>query len=120
MVYSKKSVKKEEVVEAEGKKWKLTNETALKSPLKSKHTNRADNKQEQDTKHEQQEEDEEICTTPTSDESRIPCTRFIQCPGAPKKRKCTSKKQHFGSNNVVSIEFFSSPELETLFMRSVS
>ncbi|WOH13635.1 hypothetical protein DCAR_0833145 [Daucus carota subsp. sativus] len=106
MVYSKKSVKKKGVIEAEVKKWVLTS--------------RADNKQESDAKHDQQqEEDEEICTTPTSDESRIPSSRFIQCPGAPRKRKCSSKKHQVASKNVVSIEFFSSPELEKLFVSSV-
>ncbi|KAK1381505.1 hypothetical protein POM88_028249 [Heracleum sosnowskyi] len=120
MVYSKKSIKKEGVVEAEGNKWTLTNETALRAPLKPIFTNRAENKQESDTKHEQQQEDEENCTTPTSDESRLPSSKSVQCPGAPKKRKCTSKKHHFGSKNVVSIEFFSSPELESLFMHSVN
>ncbi|KAL8106360.1 hypothetical protein AgCh_029943 [Apium graveolens] len=107
MVYSKKSVKNEGVDEADEKK---------RIPV-----NRADNKQEIDTKHEQQQqEDEENCTTPTSEESRIPSSRFVQCPGAPKKRKCTSKNHRFGSKNVVSIEFFSSPELESLFLSSVS
>lgn len=120
MVYSKKSAKNEGVGEAEGKKWILTNETAFRTPLKPIHTNRADNKQATNTKHEQQQEDEENCTTPTSDQSRIPSSRFVQCPGAPKKRKCTSRKHHFGSKNVVSIEFFSTPELESLFFGSVS
>lgn len=119
MVYSKKSVKKEGLVEAEVKKWILTNDTAFRTPLKPIHTNRADNKQESDIIQEQQE-DEENCTTPTSDESRIPGSRFVQCPGAPRKRKCTSKNHRFGSKNVVSIEYFSSPELESLFFRSVS
>lgn len=117
MGYSKKSVKVEGGEgETEGKKWMLT---ALRSPLKPIHTNRDDNKKECEEMHEQVEYDEEKCTTPTSDESRIPTSRIFQCPGAPKKRKSSSNKFQFGSKNA-GREFFSPPELETLFMQSVN
>lgn len=95
-------MKLEGEVEAEAKKWILT---ALRSPLKPIHTNKNDKQKECDELHEEEEFDEEKCTTPTSDESRIPSSRFVQCPGAPKKRKSSSKKYQF-SRKLVGIEFF--------------
>ncbi|KAL8121269.1 hypothetical protein AgCh_018129 [Apium graveolens] len=109
MGYSKKSVKMEG--ETEGRKWMLA---ALRSPLKPMHTNREDNKKECDEMHEQVECDEENCTTPTSDESRIPSSIILQCPGAPKKRKSSSSNKF----QFVGRDFFSPPELETLFMQN--
>ncbi|KAF2301665.1 hypothetical protein GH714_028556 [Hevea brasiliensis] len=51
-------------------------------------------------------------TTPTSDDARIP-TR-LACPLAPKKRKATLKCNYSGVR-----EFFTPPDLETVFIRHV-
>lgn len=64
------------------------------------------------------ETEEECSTTPTGEESRIPTT--FTCPPAPKKPKSTSS---FKCNNfrggVVRREFFTPPDLETVFIRHV-
>ncbi|KAL1808245.1 hypothetical protein DCAR_0727661 [Daucus carota subsp. sativus] len=115
MGYSKKSVKMEGEVEAEGKKWLLT---ALTSPLKPIHTKKDEHKKECGDAHDQAAFDEEKCTTPSSDESRIPSSRLSQCPGAPRKRKSCSRIDKFCGKSI-GREFFSPPELESLFMSSV-
>ncbi|KAE9612689.1 hypothetical protein Lal_00006011 [Lupinus albus] len=58
---------------------------------------------------ENEEEDEEDCTTPTTKEARIP--EKLKCPMAPRKKKPT-KRNNF--NGVVR-EFFNPPDLETVF-----
>lgn len=65
---------------------------------------------------------DECCTTPTSEESKIPTT--FTCPPAPKKRK--PSPSNFSSNNNLrrggtrrSHQFYNPPDLETVFLRRV-
>ncbi|CAL0317295.1 unnamed protein product [Lupinus luteus] len=57
---------------------------------------------------ENDEEDEEGCTTPTAKEARIP--EKLKCPMAPKKKRPT-KRNHVNGVR----EFFNAPDLETVF-----
>ncbi|KAL3501145.1 hypothetical protein ACH5RR_035594 [Cinchona calisaya] len=90
----------------ETKKWVIAG-IALRSPLKPIFT-----KKENDG----DQEDQECCTTPTSQESRIPTSRILACPPAPKKRKASSRSS-CNFNGVVVREFFNPPDLETVFIR---
>ncbi|KAK2983345.1 hypothetical protein RJ640_016083 [Escallonia rubra] len=64
-----------------------------------------------DSKAEKQEE--ELSTTPTSEESRIPSR--LTCPPPPRKRKPSSSSS--SSRCGVKREFFTPPDLETVFIR---
>lgn len=89
--------------ESDTKKWVIAG-IALRAPLKPIYTIPVDKEQQQ---QEEVEAEEECCTTPTSVESRIPTT--LTCPPAPRKPK-PSPKFNFK-------EFFTPPDLETVFMR---
>ncbi|KAL6983740.1 hypothetical protein U1Q18_017118 [Sarracenia purpurea var. burkii] len=92
-------------VESEGKKWVFAG-IPLRSPLKPIFTNPVE-------KHPETDEDEEYCsTTPTAEDSRIPSR--LPCPPAPRKRK-PSSRCHFSGVR----EFFTPPDLETVFIRRV-
>ncbi|CAA0833129.1 Unknown protein [Striga hermonthica] len=58
------------------------------------------------------EGDDELATTPKSEESRIP--RSLICPPAPKKRKSAPSKKSCRVR-----EFFNPPDLESIFIRRV-
>lgn len=66
-------------------------------------------------KSEQEESvmEEECSTTPKGEGSRIPAT--LICPPAPRKRKSTLKWNYRSKTR----EFFTPPELETVFIRGV-
>ncbi|GAV78917.1 hypothetical protein CFOL_v3_22382 [Cephalotus follicularis] len=60
-------------------------------------------------------DDEECSTTPTGEETRIPTRKT--CPPPPRKRKASLKCNY---NSGVSVrEFFTPPDLETVFIRHV-
>ncbi|KAA8533196.1 hypothetical protein F0562_033271 [Nyssa sinensis] len=89
-------------VESEGKKWIIAG-IPFRTPLKPIFTKPADK--------ERDNEDGECSTTPTAEETRIPAT--LSCPQAPRKRK-PSSRCHYSSVR----EFFTPPDLETVFIRS--
>ncbi|XP_004489239.1 cyclin-dependent protein kinase inhibitor SMR6 [Cicer arietinum] len=60
------------------------------------------------------EEDEECSTTPTAKEARIPVN--LSCPPAPMKKRI-SRCNNVGGGGVR--EFFTTPDLETVFKRYV-
>uniref|UniRef100_A0A5B7C442 Cyclin-dependent protein kinase inhibitor SMR6 n=1 Tax=Davidia involucrata TaxID=16924 RepID=A0A5B7C442_DAVIN len=91
--------------ESEGKKWVLAG-IPLRTPLKLICTNPVDNKEREN------EDDEECSTTPTAKEARIP-TR-LSCPPPPRKQKPSSSCHYNGVR-----EFFTPPDLETVFIRRV-
>ncbi|KAG7657987.1 hypothetical protein ISN44_As01g050000 [Arabidopsis suecica] len=84
----------------EGKKWVITG-ISLHPPMKPISLSSA---------AVSNTEDEDLCpTTPTAASVRIPTV--IPCPPAPKKRKLTLKVSYGGPR-----EFFSPPDLETVFI----
>lgn len=89
------------------RKWVIAG-IALRAPLKPIYTVPVVEKEQKE-----EAEAEECSTTPTSVESRIPTT--LTCPPAPRKRKPSSKCNYRG----VVREFFTPPDLETVFMRHV-
>ncbi|XP_061358537.1 cyclin-dependent protein kinase inhibitor SMR6-like [Gastrolobium bilobum] len=92
--------------ESDNRKWVITG-IALRAPLKPIYTIPVEKGQEEDT------ETEECSTTPKGVESKIP-TPFT-CPPAPSKRKTSLKCNYRG----VVREFFTPPDLETVFIRHV-
>ncbi|WCJ38517.1 Cyclin-dependent protein kinase inhibitor SMR6 [Euphorbia peplus] len=86
--------------EFDGKKWVIAG-IPLRAPLKPIYTNPVEKSSEID----------ECSTTPTSSEARIPVR--LMPPAAPKKRKATLKC------NYSSREFFTPPDLETVFIRHI-
>lgn len=103
---------KPQVDESEGnKKWVIAG-ISLRAPLKPLYTKPLDKAGDVD--------EEESCSsssssssTPTGEEARIPT--LLTCPAAPRKRK-PSLKCNYGS---VRREFFTPPDLETVFIRHV-
>ena len=104
MGVSKKHQVDEISIETEGKKWSIAG-IAIHAPLRSVTT-----KPEDRESHD--ERDESCSTTPTAKESRIP--EKFPCPPAPRKRRPTSICHYKGAR-----EFFTPPDLETVFMRHV-
>ncbi|CAK9182778.1 unnamed protein product [Ilex paraguariensis] len=90
-------------LESEAKKWVIAG-IPLLSPLKPIFTNTADNESGKD--------EEECCTTPTAEEARIPSR--LACPPPPRKQKPSSRCYCSGAR-----EFFTPPDLETVFIRRV-
>uniref|UniRef100_A0A2P2IWJ2 Cyclin-dependent protein kinase inhibitor SMR6 n=1 Tax=Rhizophora mucronata TaxID=61149 RepID=A0A2P2IWJ2_RHIMU len=88
-------------LEFDGKKWVIAG-ISLRAPLKPIYTNPV----------EKDSESEECSTTPTGEEARIPA--ISTCPPAPRKRKATLKCNYSGVK-----EFFTPPDLETVFIRHV-
>ncbi|KAL1531609.1 cyclin-dependent protein kinase inhibitor SMR6-like [Salvia divinorum] len=91
------SKKLEPAKESEGKKWVIAG-IAIRAPLKPVSTK---------PRHGGGDEEEES-TTPTARESRIP--EKSACPAPPRKRRPPSACQ-------VAREFFSPPDLESVFIR---
>ncbi|XP_043707501.1 cyclin-dependent protein kinase inhibitor SMR6-like [Telopea speciosissima] len=88
-------------LESEGKKWVIAG-IPLRTPLRSIRTNKKDDG----------DNDEDECsTTPTSEEARIP--ERLSCPPAPRKRR-PSRCNFSGVR-----EFFTPPDLESVFIRHV-
>ncbi|XVE74974.1 hypothetical protein DITRI_Ditri12bG0061000 [Diplodiscus trichospermus] len=95
-------------LESEGKKWVISG-ISLRAPLKPICTNPVDNDKESDG----DQEEESYSTTPRGEEARIPT--ILTCPPAPRKRK-PSLKCNYGSH---VREFFTPPDLESIFIRHV-
>ncbi|KAG4921395.1 hypothetical protein AAZX31_18G131700 [Glycine max] len=94
------------------RKWVIAG-IALRAPLKPIYTI----PMEKEQKEEVETEDCSSSTTPTNVESKIP-TPFT-CPPAPRKRKPASKKCNYRRGGGVVREFFTPPDLETVFIRHV-
>ncbi|GMY26294.1 cyclin-dependent protein kinase inhibitor SMR6-like [Fagus crenata] len=104
MGFSEKALQVEGGLETttEGKKWVIAG-IPLRAPLKPIYTNPV----------EMEEGREEFnSTTPTGEEARIPTK--LNCPPAPRKRK-PSLKCNYGVR-----EFFTPPDLETVFIQRAS
>ncbi|PON53130.1 cyclin-dependent kinase inhibitor SMR3-like protein [Parasponia andersonii] len=109
-------------LDSETKKWVIAG-IPLRTPLKPIYTANprpsaavVDDSADRDHRHGRRDDGGEDCgsgsgpATPTGEESRIP-TR-LTCPPAPRKRK-SSSKCNYGSVR----EFFTPPDLETVFIR---
>ncbi|KAJ4843447.1 hypothetical protein Tsubulata_047081 [Turnera subulata] len=86
-------------LELEGKRWVIAG-IPLRAPLKSIYTSPPEKKES---------ETDECSTTPTGEEARI--SKKLTCPPAPRKRKATLKCNYGGAR-----EFFTPPDLETVFI----
>ncbi|KAH7532462.1 cyclin-dependent protein kinase inhibitor SMR6 [Ziziphus jujuba] len=105
MGFSKKS-QIDGVLESEGnKKWVIAG-ISLRTTLKPVNT--------KPRKESEDDGDEEPCsTTPTAKEARIP--EILTCPPAPRKRRTSSRCSNFNGVR----EFFTPPDLETVFIPHV-
>ncbi|XP_041013155.1 cyclin-dependent protein kinase inhibitor SMR6-like [Juglans microcarpa x Juglans regia] len=92
-------------LESDGKKWVIAG-IPLRAPLKPIYTNPVEAWAGSDGS-------EECSTTPTGEEARIP-TR-LTCPPAPRKRKPSLKCNYGGVR-----EFFTPPDLESVFIQRAS
>ncbi|XP_018818986.1 cyclin-dependent protein kinase inhibitor SMR6-like [Juglans regia] len=92
-------------LESDGKKWVIAG-IPLRAPLKPIYTNPVETWAGSDGS-------EECSTTPTGEEARIP-TR-LTCPPAPRKRKSSLKCNYGGVR-----EFFTPPDLESVFIQRAS
>uniref|UniRef100_A0A5B7C3M3 Putative cyclin-dependent protein kinase inhibitor SMR3 n=1 Tax=Davidia involucrata TaxID=16924 RepID=A0A5B7C3M3_DAVIN len=91
-------------LESDGKKWVIAG-IAIRAPLRSIAT--------KPKERECDDGDDDACsTTPTAKESRIP--ERLSCPPAPRKRRPSSTCHYNGVR-----EFFTPPDLESVFMRHV-
>ncbi|KAM7509880.1 hypothetical protein LguiB_008755 [Lonicera macranthoides] len=95
------SSKKHQIVESEGKKWVATGDP-VRVPLRPISTKPA--------KEEYEEDDDTCSTTPTAKESKIP-ERWVP-PAAPRKPRPASTCHGVR-------EFFTPPDLESVFKRHV-
>ncbi|GKV22967.1 hypothetical protein SLEP1_g32766 [Rubroshorea leprosula] len=93
-------------LESDGRKW-VTAGIPLRAPLKPIYTNPVEK-----GKGISQGEDDECSTTPTGEDARIPAV--LPCPPPPRKRKPSLKCNYSGVR-----EFFTPPDLETVFIRHV-
>ncbi|KAK7307240.1 hypothetical protein VNO77_40126 [Canavalia gladiata] len=91
------------------RKWVIAG-IALRAPLKPIYTTIP---VEKEAEQEEGGDMEEYSTTPKGEEARIPTT--LKCPPAPRKRK-PSLKCNYRSG---AREFFTPPDLETVFIRHV-
>ncbi|XP_022751875.1 cyclin-dependent protein kinase inhibitor SMR6-like [Durio zibethinus] len=91
------------VLDSKGKKWVIAGIAirTLLEPINTKSRGK-----------ENEEDEEEASTTPTSKEARIPDK--LPCPPAPRKRRPPSRCHYSGVR-----EFFTPPDLETVFKRHV-
>lgn len=103
MGLSKKHQIEEVGFESDGKKWVIAG-ISVRGPLRSISTRPRDEYEG--------EEDEKRSTTPTAKEARIP--ERLHCPPAPRKRPSTASCHYNGVR-----EFFTPPDLETVFIRHV-
>lgn len=94
-------------LESEGRKWVISG-IPLRAPLKRIYTNPVEKDKGIDKMGDDFDGDEnESSTTPTGEDARIP----VVLPPPPRKRKA-SLKGNFGVR-----EFFSPPDLESVFIR---
>lgn len=93
-------------LESDNRKWVIAG-IALRAPLKPIYTI------PMEKAHREEGDTEECSTTPTGEEARVPTT--LTCPPAPKKRKPSLKCNYRGGAR----EFFTPPDLETVFIRHV-
>lgn len=89
---------------SEGKKWVISG-ISLRAPMKPISISSSAVADKEDDIHQDQ-----WPTTPTSASVRIP--KVLLCPPAPKKRKPSLKFSYGGAR-----EFFSPPDLETVFIQ---
>lgn len=94
--------------ESNSKNWVIAG-IPLRSPLKPIFTNPQPERDDDDGG----EEEFSTTTTPTGEEARIP-TRLTCPPPAPRKKKASLKY-----NCVVGREFFTPPDLDTVFIRHI-
>ncbi|XP_057763492.1 cyclin-dependent protein kinase inhibitor SMR6-like [Arachis stenosperma] len=96
------------------RKWVIAG-TSLRAPLKPIYTViPVDQKAKQ--QEEEQQEEFSTSTTPTGKEARVPTT--LKCPPAPRKPKSSLKCNYHGAGGGAR-EFFTPPDLETVFIRHV-
>ncbi|KAF5726725.1 hypothetical protein HS088_TW22G00407 [Tripterygium wilfordii] len=88
-------------LEMEDKKWVIAG-IPLRAPLKQIYTNPMETDRES--------EECSTTTTPTGEETRIPSR--LGCPPPPPRKRKPSLKCNYGVR-----EFFTPPDLETVFMR---
>ncbi|KAJ1399512.1 cyclin-dependent protein kinase inhibitor SMR6 [Sesbania bispinosa] len=100
-------------LESETRKWVIAGIT-LRSPLKPIYTIPVE-KTEQ-VEGGDMEEECSTSTTPKGEEARIPTT--LTCPPPPRKRKSSLKCNYRGGGG--AREFFTPPDLETVFIRHVN
>ncbi|XP_052205355.1 cyclin-dependent protein kinase inhibitor SMR8 [Diospyros lotus] len=91
----------------DGKRWVVAG-IAFRRPLKPIFTT---NSVEKVQKDDGVGEDDECVTTPTAEEARIPA--MLPCPPPPRKRKPSRRCSYNGGAR----EFFTPPDLETVFIR---
>ncbi|XP_022775596.1 cyclin-dependent protein kinase inhibitor SMR6-like [Durio zibethinus] len=96
-------------LESEGKKWVIAG-ISLRPTLKPVYTKPVEKEKDKDSSDGQG--DDSCTTTPTGEDARIPT--IFTCPPAPRKPK-PSLKCNYGSVR----EFFTPPDLETVFIRHV-
>ncbi|KAL8097730.1 cyclin-dependent protein kinase inhibitor SMR6 [Apium graveolens] len=89
----------------DSKKWVIAG-IAIRAPLRCISTKPREGYVEED------EEKQQHITTPTAKEARIP--KKLKCPPAPRKQPQTSSCQFTGVR-----EFFTPPDLESVFIRRV-
>ncbi|KAF5199284.1 Cyclin-dependent protein kinase inhibitor smr6 [Thalictrum thalictroides] len=89
------------VAELEGKKWVVAG-ISVRTPLKPISTNKIERGSNSSN------EEEEFSTTPTAEGMKIP--EKLPCPPPPRKRRPSLKCNLNGAR-----EFFSPPDLETVF-----
>ncbi|CAL5197233.1 unnamed protein product [Lathyrus oleraceus] len=119
MGYSEKAQVEGGIESENNRKWVIAG-ISLRAPLKPILTIPIEKQQQQQKEEEEEVEivTEEECSTPTNEESKIPT--LFTCPPAPRKQKSSLKwnRNYQGSGSVVR-EFFTAPDLETVFVRHV-
>lgn len=119
MGYSEKAQVEGAIESENSRKWVIAG-VSLRTPLKPILTIPIEKQQQQQQKQEEEVDVviEEECSTPTSEESKIPT--LFTCPPAPRKQKSSFKlnRNYHGRSGVVR-EFFTAPDLETVFVRHV-
>ncbi|CAI8608747.1 unnamed protein product [Vicia faba] len=113
MGYSEKAQVEGGIELENNRKWVIAG-VSLRAPLKPILTVPIEKQQQQQQVDEIVTEEE--CSTPRSEESKIPT--LFTCPPAPKKQKSSLKFNYHGTSGVVR-EFFTAPDLETVFVRHV-
>lgn len=99
-------------LESEGKIWVVAG-IPLRAPLKPIYTNHGPvENTEVDSGGDGADEEFLFSTTPTSEEARIPAK--LTCPAAPRKQKPSLKCNYSDVR-----EFFTPPDLESVFIRHV-
>lgn len=97
--------------DSESKKWVIAG-IPLRGPLKPLYTKKPVVENHERDNGGGGDDDEECSTTPTGEEARIP--ERLTCPPAPRKRKASLKCNYSGVR-----EFFTPPDLETVFIHHV-